>query len=59
MREILSEGTIIKIQMNPHFFIFNVVDIFLASTPDSNGTISLSGYKGVKTESLKTPIPKT
>ena len=30
----------------------------MASTPDSNRTISSSGYKGVKTESLKTPIPQ-
>ena len=58
MREILSGGTIINKQINPHNFILNVVDIFLASTPDSNRTISSSGYTGGKTESLRTATPQ-
>ena len=54
----IQHDFLINKQISPHNFILNVVDIFLASTPDSNRTISSLGYKGVKTESLRTAIPQ-
>ena len=55
MHEILSEGTITNKQINPHNFIFNVVDIFLASIELFLPQV----IRVLKLNFLRRPSPKT